>query len=289
MKKLYTIFALAGLIAISDMNAMSRFYGASRQAFPYARQVGRSLFLPQNITLPRRSFSWQTMHNLGQKFPTWQTMHSLRQKLPTWQTMHSLRQKLPTWQTMHSLRQKLPTFKSSPFVRTYTPMVLGVGGTVGTVGAAATLAKEKERKRMVKAKEEKEKKWEEWRIRQEESYDEKRRGIEEAITESTDKIYYAERKLEQLKEWHATAKNKYKSLYVTPWFTWHSPEEKEKMEQEIGELDREIIIQEEKLKDLNWGLEYALDYWKQYRPLEEEERKRSEDFWKRIHFSELGK
>ena len=97
MKKLYTLFALAGLIAISDMNAMGRFYGASKQAWPYARQVGRSFFTPQNITTPRRSFSWQTMRNL---------------------------------------RQKTPTLKSSPFVRWYAPTVLGVGSTLGAAALA---------------------------------------------------------------------------------------------------------------------------------------------------------
>ena len=49
MKKLYTILALVGLSAVGSSN--SRFYGAGRQALPYARQAVQRMFtsgkLPQ--------------------------------------------------------------------------------------------------------------------------------------------------------------------------------------------------------------------------------------------------
>ncbi len=248
MKKLYTLFALAAMATMGNLNAMLGRLGPS--ALRTGRQAGRSLFSPQNITLPRRSFSWQTMRNLGQKFPTWQTMHSLRQKLPT-------------WQTIHSLRQKFPTFKSSPFVRTYTPMVLGVGGTVGTLGAAA-LAKEKELDRYIT--QDRKKREADWQSKQ----TTKRLEIEEGLTELTENIHLTEQNLDSLKERKAKIEKTYggeiPGSYLAPLWSDYTPEDLQKMKEETKKLKRQIIIDENELKNLNWSLNYVLDYWHQFSP-----------------------
>ena len=61
MKKLYALFALLVLAAVhsSNMSAMSRFYGAGRQALPYAGQAGKRMFssgsLPQEALQQMRA------------------------------------------------------------------------------------------------------------------------------------------------------------------------------------------------------------------------------------------
>ena len=153
MKKLYAIFALAGLVAVNDTNAMlpqlGRLGRASRSFVQPAREAllrsGKPIITPGTFT-PSRLPQGQTL-GLGQRGLTTGTRQSIlprlsRQKLPTTRTIFTARPQIqpgyfqalrnPQWQQYFT--NALNTLRQNPRLQALLAG-LGLGGA-GAYGLA---------------------------------------------------------------------------------------------------------------------------------------------------------